>query len=171
MVVQCFKLQGTPSNSEWGQPVIYKSNLYRVSELTIIILFESLTVWLNHTIHVECHAAKFPSSYEIESQFTESSSRLHLPTWKQSVFNMKWAIIFKKINQKRSLHFWGMRNVLTSETYIFKIYVDIYTNSSISGSQMLRFVKGRKRHWNQIKSLTSLKAKQAYNKHIQLSIT
>ena len=72
------------------------------------------------TIHVKCHAAKFPSSYEIES-----SSRLHLSTWKQSVFNMKWAIIFKKINQKRNVHFWGMRNVLTSETYIFKIYVDI----------------------------------------------
>ena len=137
MVVQCFlgnvnviiviylKLQGTPSNSEWGQPVIYKSNLYRVNELTIIILFKSLTVRLNHIILVKCHAAKFPSSYEIESQFTESSSRLHLSTWKQSVFNIKWAIIFKKINQKRSVHFWGMRNVLTSETYIFKIYVDI----------------------------------------------
>lgn len=129
MVVQCFKLQGTPSNNEWGQPVIYKSNLYGVSELTIIILFESLTVWLNHITDMSNVMQRsfyffcfyfFPSSYEIES-----SSRLHLSTWKQSVFNMKWAIIFKKINQKRNVHFWGMRNVLTSETYIFKIYVDI----------------------------------------------
>lgn len=126
IIVNYLKLQGTPSNSEWGQPVICKSNLYRVSELTIIKLFESLTVWLNHIIHVKCHAARFPSSYEIESHgslkvlpdFTCQLESSRYSIWNELLF-------LRRLTRNAVYTSEVWENVLTSETYIFKIYVDI----------------------------------------------
>lgn len=140
MAVKCFlgsvnviienylKLQGTSSNREWGQPVIYKSVQYISRRWTnnynITWIPQCITKWYNS--HAKCHAAKFPSIYEIESQFSESSSRLHLSQLEnQPVFNMKRGSIFKEIHQKRCVHYWGMRNYLTSGTYIFQIYLHI----------------------------------------------